>query len=64
MWWQLALTKITSLPPPIKGTHTVYSSSSLYIVNQKPMIPGTHFYCATTLVKFGHEFAYFVVSIY
>ena len=24
-----------------KGTHTVYFSSSLYIINQKPMIPRT-----------------------
>ena len=27
----------------IKGTHTVYFSSSLYIINEKPMIPRTHF---------------------
>ena len=33
-----------------KGTHTVYFSSSLYIINQKPMIPRTHFYCITTWV--------------
>ena len=31
-----------------KGTHTVYFSSSLYIINQKPMIPRTHFHCITT----------------
>ena len=64
MWWQLALTEITILPPPIKGAHTIYFSSSLYIVNQKPMIPRTHFHCITTLVKFGHAFAYFVVLVY
>ena len=34
----------------IKGTHTVYFSSSLYIINQKPMIPRTHFRCITTWV--------------
>ena len=32
----------------IKGTHTVYFSSSLYIINQNPMIPRTHFHCKTT----------------
>ena len=52
-----------------KGTHAVYFSSSLYIINQKPMIPRTHFHCITmgcTLfwVKFGHAFAYFVASVY
>ena len=26
-----------------KGTHTVYFSSSLYIINQKPTISRTHF---------------------
>ena len=31
-----------------KGTHTVYFSSSLYIINQKPMIPRTYFHCKTT----------------
>ena len=31
----------------LKGTHTVYFSSSLYIINQ-PMIPRTHFHCKTT----------------
>ena len=31
-----------------KGTHTVYFSSSLYIINQKPMIPRTHFHCIPT----------------
>ena len=34
----------------IKGTHTVYFSSSLYIINQKPMMPITHFHCITTWV--------------
>ena len=34
----------------IKWTHTVYFSSSLYIINQKPMIPRTHFHCITTWV--------------
>ena len=34
----------------VKGTHTVYFSSSLYIINQKPMIPRTHFHCITTWV--------------
>ena len=32
----------------LKGTHTVYFSSSLYIISQKPMIPRTHFHCITT----------------
>ena len=32
----------------IKGTQTVYFSSSLYIINEKPMIPRTHFHCITT----------------
>ena len=32
----------------LKGTHTVYFSSSLYIKNQKPMIPRTDFHCITT----------------
>ena len=31
-----------------KGTHTVYFSSSIYIINQKPTIPRTHFHCITT----------------
>ena len=34
----------------IKGTHSVYFSSSLYIINQKHMIPRTHFHCITTWV--------------
>ena len=33
-----------------KGTHTIYFTSSLYIIIQKPMIPRTHFPCITTLV--------------
>ena len=33
-----------------KGTHTVYFSSSLYIINQNPVIPITHFLCITTWV--------------
>ena len=31
----------------VKGTNTVYFSSSFYIINQKPMIPRTHFHCIT-----------------
>ena len=34
----------------IKGTHTLYVSSSLYIVSQKPMIPTIHFHWITTWV--------------
>ena len=36
----------------IKATHTVYLStcSSFYIINQKPVIPKTDFYCITTLL--------------
>ena len=51
-----------------KGIHTIYFSSSLYIINQKPMIHRSDFHCITTWgcmffwVKFGHAFAYFVVS--
>ena len=29
----------------LKGTHTIYFSSSLYIINQKPMIPRIHNVC-------------------
>ena len=29
----------------LKGTPTVYFSSSFYIINQKLMIPRTHFMC-------------------
>ena len=35
----------------LKGTHTVHFSSSLYIINQKPMIHRTHFHCITTWVS-------------
>ena len=34
----------------VKGTHTVYFSSSFYIINQKPMIHRTDFHCITTWV--------------
>ena len=34
----------------VKGTHTLHFSSSLYIINQKPMIPRTDFHCITTWV--------------
>ena len=34
----------------VKGIHTVSLSSSLYFINQKPMIPRTHFHCITTWV--------------
>ena len=34
----------------IKGTRTVYFSCSVYTINQKPMIPRTHFHCITTWV--------------
>ena len=34
----------------LKGTHTVYFSSSSYIINQNPMIPRTDFHCITTWV--------------
>ena len=54
-----------------KDTHAIYFSSSLYIINQKPMIPRTDFHCITTMmgcmlvwVKFDNAFAFFVVSIY
>ena len=33
---------------PIKGTHTVNLSSSLYIIIQKPMKHRTNFHCITT----------------
>ena len=39
---------ICSMQKALKGTHTVYFSSSLYIINQKPMISRTHFHCKTT----------------
>ena len=34
----------------LKGTHIIYFSSSLYIIDQKPMIPRTDFHCITTWV--------------
>ena len=37
----------SSLNLGIKGTHTIYFSSSFYIINQKPMIPRTYFHCIT-----------------
>ena len=37
-------------PLKVKGTHTVYLCSSLYIINLKSMIPRTHFHCITTWV--------------
>ena len=39
----------------IKGTHTVYFSSSLYIINQKPMILKTGFRCITTWAACSSE---------
>ena len=33
-----------------KESHTVYFSSSFYIINQKPMMPRTHFHCKPTWV--------------
>ena len=36
--------------PSFKGTHTIYFSSSFYIINQKPMIPRTHFHYKPTWV--------------
>ena len=33
---------------PFRGNHTVYFSSSFYIINQKPMIPTTDFHFITT----------------
>ena len=35
----------------IKRTHTVYFSSSLYIINQKPMIPRTDFHCGSVFTS-------------
>ena len=35
------------LQTEFKGTHTLYFSSSLYIINQKPVIPRSHFHCIT-----------------
>ena len=34
----------------IKGTHTIYFSISLHIINQKPMIHRTDFHCISTWV--------------
>ena len=53
-----------------KWAHTVYFSSSLYIINQKPMIPlnsfsfYNHMSCTLFWLKFVHAFAYFVVLVY
>ena len=41
---------INFLTQSFKDTHTVYFSSSFYIINQKPMIPTTDFHCITTWV--------------
>ena len=38
------------IPASFKGTHTVYFSSSFYIINQKPMVPRTDFHCITKYV--------------
>ena len=35
----------------VKGTHTVYFSSSFYLINQKPVIHRTDFHCVTTWVE-------------
>ena len=50
----------------IKGTYTIYFSSSFYFINQKPMMPTTSSLyiimdCTFFWVKFGNAFAYFVV---
>ena len=42
------LEKINYRVLQFKWTHTVYFSSPLYIINQKPMIPRIHFHCITT----------------
>ena len=46
--------KVCSFLSPVeiklKGTHTVYFNCSLYIINQKPMIPRTHFQCINSWV--------------
>ena len=64
----ISLSKFNSHTEPLfKGIHTEYFSSSIYIINQKPMIPRTHFHCVTTWVAHScgcHAFAYFVVSVY
>ena len=46
----LNLRNILHVKKSFKGTHTAYFSSSLYIINQKPMIPRTYFHCITTWV--------------
>ena len=33
-----------------KGANTVYFISSLYTINQKPIMPRTHFHCIPTRV--------------
>ena len=33
-----------------KGTHTVYFSSSFFVINQKPVIPRTDFHSITTWI--------------
>ena len=43
----------------LKGTHTVYFSSSFQIINQKSMMPSTDFHCMLFWVKFGNAFGYF-----
>ena len=35
---------------PLKGTHAVHFTTSLDIINQKPMISRTDFHCITTWV--------------
>ena len=34
-------------PCKVKGTHTVYFSSSFFILNKKPVIPRSDFHCTT-----------------
>ena len=49
----------------LKWIHTIYFSSSLYIINQKHVNSFSlynHMGCTLFWVKFGHAFAYFVVS--
>ena len=70
--FKLQMGRSMRVPVTNKGTHRPidYFSSSLYAINQKPMIPRIHFYCITTWVarssgaKIGNAFAYFVVSVY
>ena len=61
-WWKIVLDEVThsllkfkdfvmlKYEKVIEGTHTVYFSSSLCIINQKSMITITHFHCITTWV--------------